>query len=101
MDIDTNSYINKLIHYTYINGLYTYNRQCNQSYCSINFNYSTSRRNLEEINYKNKNRKLSSNEYRKYDNLKINKNIDSTDIIYNDKMGSLSKDDIIKFLMRS
>ena len=97
LDIDTNSYINKLIHYTYINGLYTYERQCNQSYCSINVDYNTSRRNLEEIKYK-RYRKLSSKEYRKYDNLKINKNIDSTEIIYNEKMGSLSKDDIIKFL---
>ena len=30
------SYINKLIHYTYINGLYSYDNPCNYSFCFIN-----------------------------------------------------------------
>ena len=32
---DIGSYINKLIHYSYINGLLTFDQPCNESYCSI------------------------------------------------------------------
>ena len=33
---DLISYINKLVHYTYINGTYTYDSPCNYSFCEIN-----------------------------------------------------------------
>ena len=33
---DLISYINKLVHYTFINGIYTYNSPCNYSFCKIN-----------------------------------------------------------------
>ena len=32
---DISSYINKLIHYSYINGFLTFDQPCNESYCSI------------------------------------------------------------------
>ena len=35
LDLDTTNYINKLIHYTYINGLYTYDEPCVYSFCKV------------------------------------------------------------------
>ena len=94
-DIDSTSYINKLIHFTYINGLYTYNEPCIYSFCSINTEYNKINRNLEKNNINLSNRKLSTNEYRKYDDLYINNYIKSNGLDYNEEMGSLSKDDVI------
>ena len=94
-DIDSTSYINKLIHFTYINGLYTYNEPCIYSFCSINTEYNKTNRNLEKNNINLSNRKLSTNEYRKYDDLYINNYIKSNGLDYNEEMGSLSKDDVI------
>ena len=94
-DIDSTSYINKLIHFTYINGLYTYNEPCIYSFCSINTEYNKTNRNLEKNNLNLSNRKLSTNEYRKYDDLSINNYIKSNGLDYNEEMGSLSKDDVI------
>ena len=100
LDMDLNSYINKLIHYTYINGLYTFDQPCKYSFCKIDINANNNNRYLEEgYNSKNtKHRKLSKKE-RNYDNLLLNKNINSKRKLYYDEtMGSLSKDDIIPFL---
>jgi hypothetical protein len=94
-DIDSTSYINKLIHFTYINGLYTYNEPCIYSFCNINTEYNKTNRNLEKNNINLSNRKLSTNEYRKYDDLYINNYIKSNGLDYNEEMGSLSKDDVI------
>jgi hypothetical protein len=98
LDIDTNNYINKLIHYTYIKGLYTYDEPCIYSFCRIDIDYN---RNLEEINVNYKKRKLSKNKSRRYDNLKINKNIYLNGLNYNEEMGALSKDDIIYVLIET
>jgi hypothetical protein len=52
---DTDSYINKLVHYSYIKGLNSFDGPCNYSYCLINFsriNHTRIRRNDE--NYKDK-----------------------------------------------
>jgi len=43
------SYINKLIHYTYISGLFSYYKPCEYSFCSINISkvVSQQRRNFD------------------------------------------------------
>ena len=97
LDLDTTNYINKLIHYTYINGLYTYDEPCVYSFCKVNIDYNNTKRNLE-FNKNYKKRKLIENERRNYDNLKKNKYIYYNNFIYDENMDSLSKDDIIYFL---
>ena len=99
LDNDINTYINKLIHFTYINGLYTYDKPCNYSFCKINMDNDKTIRNLEENNFKYfKIRKLSESGNRRYENLKINKKIYLNGLNYNEEMGALSKDDIIYLL---
>ena len=102
IDIDINNYINKLIHYTYIKGLYTYDEPCIYSFCKIDIKYNKTNSNLEKRNLKNKyKRKLSQSKNRKYDNLKINKNIYLNGFNYNEEMGALTKDDIIYVLINT
>ena len=45
---DYDTYINKLIHYTYINGLDSYDEPCNYSFCSINISEFKNRSNISE-----------------------------------------------------
>ena len=101
LDIDTNNYINKLIHYTYIKGLYTYDEPCIYSFCRIDIDYNNANRDLEEKNAIYKKRKLSKNKSRRYEHLKINKNIYLNGLYYNEEMGALSKDDIIYGLIET
>ena len=101
LDIDTNNYINKLIHYTYIKGLYTYDEPCMHSFCRINIDNNNTNRNLKEKNVNYKKRKLSQNKSRRYDHLKINKNIYLNGLNYDEEMGALSKDDIIYVLIET
>ena len=53
---DYDSCVNKLIHFTYINGLYTYDNPCYYSFCSINLdkNKDENKRNLEQISISKK-----------------------------------------------
>ena len=104
---DYDSYINKLIHYTYINGLDSYDKPCNYSYCSIDVNKikNKQRRRLQsfrgtkkfKIKKKNKHNRLNLTKI----NEKRNKNIDFKRRLtsFDSKMGSLSKDDVIPLLL--
>ena len=97
IDEDIKSYINKLIHYTYINGLYYFKNPCIESYCLFKFNKdnTTKLRNNEE---KNQYRyfshiKKNESEIKKLINRKIRhlKEYDHT-------MGAISENDIINSL---
>ena len=80
---ETQNYINKLSHYAYINGLNTYDKPCEESYCSIT-NYSSNKnpnnRRLNEEKNNNEsfsylfNTKINKSEEKKNINNKINLN---------------------------
>ena len=94
---DINSYINKLVHYSYIKGLNTFNGPCNDSFCLIDFNKINKtklRRNDE--NYKNK--KLNNFTKFKTDfKNSINRKIRNLKV-YDQTMGPITENDIIKNL---
>ena len=98
------SYINKLIHYTYISGLFSYDKPCEYSFCSINISNveSQQRRNLDIsqiLKEKIKNENYTNLKYNKTI-MKINKNINPKRRLttYDETMGSLSTEDIIPYL---
>ena len=102
LDINTIEYINKLIHFTYINGLNTYDESCNYSFCFMDINYNNTNVNNENNVNNNNYRKKSVNKTRRYDNLEINKKIyNSNKLNYNEEMGALSKDDVIYILIET
>ena len=105
-DIDT--YINKLIHYTFINGLDYYNEPCtDSSFCAIKINEiknqnkrrrlqnSPRKRRLGKI-IRNKNKVLNLTEINKKKNKNVNLRKLST---FDSTMGSLSQDDVIPLLL--
>ena len=118
---DYDTYINKLIHYTYINGLDTFDEPCNYSFCSINISEIKNRINIsekennEKRNLEERNNKIKKNIYKKfkYDNIlnltkikemknkkyefyrKLSENKD----YYDETMGSVTKDDVIYYLL--
>ena len=52
---DINSYINKLVHYSYIKGLNSFNGPCNDSFCFINFSkINKNKRRRNDLKYGNK-----------------------------------------------
>jgi len=54
LDKEYSTYINKLIHFTFINGLYTFDKPCNDSYCFINLeNVNESEQRILEEKEKN------------------------------------------------
>ena len=115
---DYDSYINKLIHYTYINGLETFDEPCHYSFCSINISQNKTQFNKINI-IKNKRTKYvltkNKNTYniKKIDTKlnhekaykKFNKYIKNMRLLsemksnYDETMGAISKDDIIPFLL--
>ena len=88
------SYINKLIHFTYINGLYTYDHPCNDTFCFIDIKSSNGRR-LEKNNSKYIFNFPKANKGEVYN--KRNKKVRKLKG-YDHTMGAISKDDIISFL---
>ena len=91
---DTDSYISKIIHYSYIKGLNTFDRPCNESFCLFDFgkiNQTKKRRNDE--NYRNK----------KFNKFKKKKTDSKNSIIrkkrnlqkYDETMGPITEEDII------
>jgi len=98
------SYINKLVHYTYINGLYTYDYPCNYSFCMIDLKF----KNSSNFNETNETRRLENKEAeyifnfpkankRKVNRLK-NKKIRKLNG-YDHTMGAITKNDVISFLL--
>ena len=116
---DYDTYINKLIHYTYINELDSYDKPCNYSFCSIDINEIKNRikinenkgkRNLEETHEKNKEyihsflkdnsilnltkiKEMKSEKFEFYRKLSENKDY------YDENMGAVTKDDVIYYLL--
>ena len=102
---DYDSYINKLIHYTYINGLDSYDKPCNNSYCAIKVSKfkNKQRRRLKSISNKNysKRRNNQLNINLTAINERRNKNIDIRKLtdLFDSTMGSLSINDVIPLLL--
>ena len=91
------SYINKLIHYTYINGLYFYDKPCNDSFCFINLENENKERILEQVQFFKKNFtniNINRGKIKKRRTIKIRK-LDE----YNHTMGAISQSDIESFLL--
>ena len=91
---DINSYINKIVHYSYIKGLHTFDRPCNDSLCLIDFSkihLNERRRNDEnyENNIFNKFKKKKT-DFKNTINKKI-KNLEK----YDQTMGPIAESDII------
>ena len=95
---DLSSYTFKLIHYTFISGLYSYDKECNDPICLINFNKIN---NYNKINRKQ--RRLSSkinnikNKIKNITNMLSNqqkRNLDG----YNSKMGAITENDICEYI---
>jgi len=94
---DTDSYINKLVHYTYIKGLNSFDDPCNYSYCLINFskiNKTKIRRNDE--NYRNKRFKKIHKKTNDIKNSSIRKKRNLQK--YDQTMGPITENDIINNL---
>ena len=112
LNTDYDNYINKLIHYTYINGLISFEKPCNSSFCVLNISEIKSQINISNItnNIKNNNTINSSNKYINNKNNSDNKNINNYinnlrtlsqmefNYDYDETKGAISKDDIILFL---
>jgi len=98
---DFDSYLNKLIHYTLINGLITYNKPCNYSICQIHFNNSkeNERRRTEidetnNVSFEIFDLNINKTKINKLRNLKIRK-LNG----YDHTMGSITESDILDFLL--
>ena len=98
-DKDIKNYINKLTHYTFINGLLTLNEPCIESFCYIDIDNISSK--------SNKTRRLEQNnnifiDMKKLNKTKINK-LKNKNIInldgYNSKMGAITKNDIDYYIL--
>ena len=100
LDREYDSYINKLIHFTFINGLFTYDKPCTQSFCLIDLENGNEQRILEEIENKNIHKiklnkiKFDKNKINRLKNKKIRK-LDG----YDHTMGSINENDLDNFLL--
>ena len=96
---DINSYINKLTYYTYIKGLNSFDRPCNDSFCLINLTkikQNKKRRNDE--NYDNKKfHKFKKIKNENDNKISINRKIRKLEK-YDETMGPITEDDIINSL---
>ena len=98
-DKDIKNYINKLTHYTFINGLLTLDEPCSESFCYIDIDNISSK--------SNKTRRLEQNnnifiDMKKLNKTKINK-LTNKNIInldgYNSKMGAITENDIDYYIL--
>ena len=107
LDKDLKSYINKLVHYIFINGLYTLDEPCNESFCNFDDflnsikNTTNESENENEIKIVNKSYESGFN-FPNLDKGKIKKLI-NTNIIglngYNSKMGAITENDINYYIL--
>ena len=108
---DIQEYVNKLVHFTYINGLDSYNQPCKESYCLIqkdnaNEDNSKNRRLNKRENKNNNNIKFSFDNYSIINRTKIKNNINKNVNFkrklteYTSSMGSLSEYDLYKYLIQ-
>ena len=116
---DYDTYINKLIHYTYINGLDTYDEPCNYSFCSINISdfknrsnisRNENKRNLRETNEKKEFIYMKFKDYKILNVTKANeleskkpelyrKLSENKEDYYDETMNSVTKEDVINYLL--
>ena len=118
---DYYSYINKLIHYTYINGLDSYEESCNYSFCSINVtkNMEKTNNNISNISYisqikyynlkyiSKNNKKYSNRKFKDYNKVNLEKknqrrkirNLLENENNYDETMGAISKEVVIDLLL--
>ena len=94
---DLISYINKLVHYTYINGTYTYDSPCNYTFCEINLDFNFTNKETRRLE-KNDNefillQKPDKKEVKKSINKKIRKLNE-----YDETMGPITRNDVISLL---
>ena len=103
INTDLDSYMNKLVHYTYIDGFNYYKDPCNSSECFIDLTYNDTNNNtIRRLNSKEKNNSFifykdktkNTKKIKKLMNKKIRKlnGYDST-------MGAITKDDILYYLL--
>ena len=98
-DKDLYNYINKLTHYTFINGLLTLDKPCNESFCYIDFDKNSSKSNKTRRLEKNNNIFIDIKQLNKTKiNKLINKNIKNLDG-YNSKMGPITENDIDYYIL--
>ena len=99
-NIEFKDYINKLVHYTFINGLHTFDEPCNYSFCKINLDSNFRRRNEEQskkqkkILYNSLNITVNKSKIELFKNKKIRK-LDE----YDYTMGAITEYDIIDFIL--
>ena len=106
---DIESYINKLSYHSFINGLYTYENECNESYCMFN---RTNRNKIRKLNLKIDNH-INDNDYNyhfykntnttknsKRNNWKKNRNLFFKRKLYeyDSSDPGLSKDDVLPYI---
>jgi len=98
-DKDLYNYINKLTHYTFINGLLTLDKPCNESFCYIDFDKISSKSNKTRRLEKSNNIFIDIKQLNKTKiNKLINKNIINLDG-YNSKMGAITENDIDYYIL--
>ena len=91
LDKDLQSYINKLSYYTFIEGLYSYDKPCEEAFCKVNLENKNINNNL-------KNQKRRLNKKGKMKNINITRNIRNLDE-YNSKMGPIKEEDIDNYIL--
>ena len=105
LDKDLKSYINKLVQYIFINGLYTLDEPCNESFCNFEdfFNSEKNKTNENESEIKTVNKSYESVfNFSNLDRGKINKLINKNIIGlngYNSKMGAITENDINYYIL--
>ena len=94
---DLESYINKLIHYTFIDGLNSLDKPCNEPFCKIDLE---DKNNYTELNNKEA-RRLNLDNNNIFYNSIINetKNLRNLNE-YNSKMGAISEEDINEYISK-
>ena len=92
LDKDLESYTNKISYYAFIEGLNSYDKPCNESFCMVNLENNN--------NYKNQKRRRVSEigKIKNIKNINITKNIRNLDG-YNSKMGAITEEDIDSYIL--
>ncbi len=98
---DFDTYLNKIIHFVFIDGLYSFNKPCKYSFCKIDFN-SSEKNERRRVENKEQNRNINIIDLKfnktKIDSLK-NKKIRKLNG-YDSTMGAITENDILDFLLQ-
>ena len=98
---DFDTYLNKLIHFVFIDGLFAFDKPCKYSFCKIDFN-SSDKNERRRVENKKQNRNINIIDLKfnktKIDSLK-NKKIRKLNG-YDSTMGAITENDILDFLLQ-